>query len=245
MKKSLGLILGLVISTTLFAGEAVEVSALTGVRSKNVDPDATIFDTGPISFSELTFQGKNGLYLYFRHLSGKEKSARELDTAIGWYQEGKKEESGIKALSIDVGVEYDDFDKLFRGPSGDAYVAFARFSKSYEREYWSITPFVELEHYVPGKGSDFDGGFRGRFGARYSHTLLGFEVKGETALVRDDGTFGYMPAWVVNQSVGLEWKHKNVTVNCLTLTYLGPTSWKPDSGRVRTIVASADISVSF
>ncbi|MEK7163097.1 MAG: hypothetical protein AAB775_00070 [Patescibacteria group bacterium] len=167
----------------------------------------------------------------------KKSLGQEGEYGIGWYKE-------VDGMTMDVLLSYDDLDGIFQGPKNDLFNVYMKLAKSLVYDtYGTLKPFMELAYFKAGPKSDFEGGTRMRGGVEYSHRLFVPDMVYELSLMRDDGTFGTNPAWIVRHEGSLSWKVSGWKVKFpLLLAYVPVSS---DSGRSNTTVFGAKIARDF
>ncbi len=225
----------------LKADDATTGTLQTSVLSKYVDTDGQVYYGKSVIQTELTQSvGKSGLYVDLwdsQALNGRKSYGDEVEYSLGWTHD-------LGVVNVDAGVSYYDIIPLFKGPAGDVYVVYARFSKAFDKGDKSIfTPFLALNSYTTGRGSNYEGGARAQGGLTYSKAIGKVTVEETSALTKDGGTYGAPPAWVGSQSADLSFAWGKVSIKLPVVTAYAPLSGH--SARHSSVVYGANVSYGF
>jgi hypothetical protein len=240
MKYILALIIGLVLlSTGVHATNSNSVAYTTDVLSKYIDTDGQVYHTKPVIQSELVFSLNRGLYISIWHSAGldfKSSLANELKYSLGWSGEG--------LMDFDVGIAYDDLNQLFQGPKNDVLVSYIKVGKTLDFGiFGKFKPMIELTSYETNKHSDFEGGFRASSSLECVFSRGSIDYIYTPTLLKDNGTFGAKPAWVMSHEFAAVHKIGNLSLKLPSVSIYTPLS--SHSNRKTSVVVGVGTAGNF
>lgn len=171
--------------------------------NRYIGPSGTKYTGDEVYQPAVTIEHQSGLYLSVwgsGAFDSKKKAGNEIDYLAGWAGD-------VGAVSLDVGVGYYDFEKMFDGRRENAWALFAEVSKEYEFQDLglTLTPSVYFEEDIPEPGSSYKRDFYTTVGVELRKQVVEkAEVYVLPALTYDNGVYGLESCTTVSAQLGVD-----------------------------------------